>query len=797
MIPPNASRAAKSAAGNAPVITAKGDDCARVIPTRGSRETVVPARASSDASTVSLTAPEAGSGSPLTVHGQPRMRVRLACVVAVICVMVGGRADALENGLARTPPMGWNSYNCWSAVYDAPMIEQIADALAHSGMRDLGYVYDNIDGAWNNGSQSWFPDPGKFPDGIAPVAQYVHSKGCKLGIYIDNGQGQETNVANRFAGWGVDFLKHDDWVTALSNPTWARMRDALMATGRPILNSIHTGENNGGTNVANMWRVSHDIDSDWATMMSCIGYHATDGSGQPGAWPDPDMLEVGNMNNDTEEMTHFSLWCVTSSPLIAGNDVRAMFLFTQYILQNSEAIAVNQDTAFATNPAYGGSGKRVKVSGVLQVWLKTLTNGAKAVVLVNTGTTTSTLTVNWSDIGLSSGAAQVRDLWEHANLGPFTNSYSAPVPGHGCKFLKIVAGSAPIPEPPPTWIPKPADSQPITPLSRGGWTITSNLGTPSVYMDGDINTPAMASGGTRTNWLVVDMKTAQTFDCVLLNSPIDGIGIAWKPYRVHASANELRLYVSDDGTTWQGPVYAGYMGPKNYAAMAFAPLTARYIRVVDACERTDWATSYDRRPFGGEDGEQVTELNVANITNHTPVIQTNASAVAIQNQPLMLSLEPLAAVANDPDGDLLTVSAADLVSTNGGTVSLRSTNLIYLPATNYTGADRFSYTISDGRGGLATNGVMLTVLSPGALAPTVVYGPVVAGGQFRVRFAGAPGITYTIESSDHLAVPSWTKKVNLIAPSEDQGLGIGVFEFSDTIATGTNRFYRAVYPPRP
>jgi alpha-galactosidase len=704
-------------------------------------------------------------------------------------------ASAHDNGLARTPPMGWNTFNCWSGEYDATMVEEVAQALAGSGMRDLGYVYDNIDGGWNNGSQSWLPDSGKFPAGIAPVADYVHSQGCKLGIYVDSAQGQETNVANRFAGWGVDFLKHDDYVTPVTGVTWTRMRDALIATGRPILYSIHTGGNNGSSTVANMWRTGSDIDNNWSAVMNSIGTHATDGSGQPGAWPDPDMLEVGNMNNDIEEMTHFSLWCVTSSPLIAGNDIRAMFLFTQYILQNSEAIAVNQDIAFATNGSYGGSGKRVKVSGALQVWLKTLTNGAKGVVLVNTGTITNTLAVNWSDIGLPSGTAQVRDLWEHTDLGSFTDSYSAPVPGHGCKFLKIVAGSDPIAAPPARWTPKPAASRPITALSRTGWSITSNLGNPGVYIDGDIDTPSMASGGGHTNWLVVDMKAPQTFNCVLLNSPVSGVDIAWKPYRVFASENNLYVYVSDNGTTWQGPVYSGYVGPKNYCAMGFAPQTARYIKVAESCARSDLAQGYDTFPFSGQDGGQVTELHVGNVTNHAPVVQTNTSAVAIKNQPLTLSLSQLTATATDADDDLLTVSAADTASTNGGTVSLTSSNLVYQPSADYTGADEFTCVITDSRGGLATNTVALSVLSRSTLAPTVVYGPVVESGHFTVRFSGAPGVTYTIQSAAPLSPLSWTPRANLTAPAQDQGLGIGVFELTDTLGGGSGQLYRAVFPP--
>jgi hypothetical protein len=395
------------------------------------------------------------------------------------------------------------------------------------------------------------------------------------------------------------------------------MREALSATGRPIFYSIHTGGGDGSPEMANMWRTSHDIDNNWQSILSCIGTNAS-GRGRPGAWPDPDMLEVGNMRNDTEEMTHFSLWCVTSSPLIAGNDLRRMFLSTLHILLNTEAIAVNQDTAFAADPSYGGSGKRVKQSGDMQLWLKTVTGGAKAVVLVNTGATAATLTVNWSDIGLPSGVAQVRDLWEHKSLGPFTDSYSAEVPSHGCKFLKIVAGSDPISEPPATWFPKPEDPKPITPLSKAGWTATSNMGDPSAYIDGDLKTPARPSSPREESWIALDMKSPQKFDCVILDSTTSGVGRALKPYRSHRSAHNIRLYVSDDGTNWRGPVCSVYMGPWNYAAMTFDEQTARHIRIVDSPsdgpEKSDSTTRPNWEAFNeGDDGEQVTEVYVANL----------------------------------------------------------------------------------------------------------------------------------------------------------------------------------------
>jgi len=541
-------------------------------------------------------------------------------------------ALALDNGAARTPPMGVNPYN-YLAAYNEQMWKMTADAMVASGMKGAGYQYVNTDcGCWHynkdnkscrrHADGTLIVDTALIPNGLKPLADYIHGLGLKIGLYNmpammgeTAGSGNIERDAKSMAQWGIDYLKFDGW-TGSSEADFVAMRDALVATGRPIILSINGAR---GGKLANMWRTSGDIDPEWKSIMGCIGTHATDGGGKPGGWPDPDMLEVGNMGNETEEITHFSLWCVTSSPLLAGNDIRRMFLSTHYILLNTEAIAVNQDTAFADNPSYGGSRKRVKRSGNMEIWLKTVTGGAKAVVLVNTGNRTASLTVNWSDIGLPPGVAQVRDLWEHKKLGSFTNSYSARVPKHGCKFLKIVAGSEPIPGPPATWFPKPEDPKPITPLPRTGWTATSNLGNSSVYIDGDIKTPAMASGSQKLNWIAIDMKGQKTFNCVILNSPISGVGTALKPYRVYRSVHNIRLYVSDGGTDWRGPVYSGFMGPRNYAAMTFANQTARHIKIVDSlssdCQTTGWVTDRLWVPFGGEDLQQVTEVYAANVNN--------------------------------------------------------------------------------------------------------------------------------------------------------------------------------------
>jgi hypothetical protein len=182
------------------------------------------------------------------------------------------------------------------------------------------------------------------------------------------------------------------------------------------------------------------------------------------------------------------------------------------------------------------------------------------------------------------------------------------------------------------------------------------------------------------------------------------------------------------------------------------------------------------------------------MVDRTPIVQTNVSAYPLQDHLLVLDLAKLLAVVSDPDNDPLSVTAAGPTSTNGGTVTLTGTDVTYQPVAGFVGPDLFNYVISDGRGGLATNTVVLTVASSNGLSPNVVYGPVVSNGVFIVRFAGIPSYTYTVEATDDVGSHIWAKKANLTAPVTDQGLGVGVFEFSESVGTATSRFYRTVYP---
>jgi alpha-galactosidase len=388
-----------------------------------------------------------------------------------------GRADthaATDGGdaagtaiLAGTPPMGWNSWNTFQCSINETLIRGVADTFVTSGMAAAGYQYVNLDDCWMNGRDAtgklqW--DTTKFPAGIPALATYVHGKGLKLGIYESantatcvglyggintavavGSLNHEAQDAQTFASWGVDFLKYD--LCAGSRASLTTMGNALRATARPMVFSINPGNGtndlqpptaagwNYGT-VANMWRIGFDINASWTSVLSLIDIDAPLARfASPGHWNDPDMLEVGKGLTADEDRSHFSMWAMLAAPLIAGNDIRSMSAATQAILTNAEVIAVDQD-------ALGMQGQVVATPGTnLQVWAKPLAGtNTRAVALFNRGTAAASITVQWTNIGIPAGNATVRDLWQHADVGMFSNSYTAAaVPAHGVTMLKITS----------------------------------------------------------------------------------------------------------------------------------------------------------------------------------------------------------------------------------------------------------------------------------------------------------------------------------------------------------------------
>jgi alpha-galactosidase len=359
------------------------------------------------------------------------------------------------NGLAKTPPMGWNSWNLFAEKVDDQTVRTMADAMVSSGMRDAGYIYVNIDDTWEGvrDAQGTLQTNHKFPD-MKALADYVHSKGLKLGIYSSPGPrtcgsypasyGHEMQDAKLWAGWGIDYLKYD-WCSAGAiykndalQPVYQKMGDALAATGRPIVYSLceygmGSVEKWGPEVGGNLWRTTGDIRDSWDSMMANIEKQApTALYAGPGHWNDPDMLEVGNGHmSDDEYRTHMSLWALTAAPLLAGNDIRTMSPVTKSILMNKEVIAIDQDLL-------GKQASPVK-NGDLETWIKPLADGGVAVGIVNLGPAAAQATVHLSDLQLTRPVVKVRDLWSHQEVKTLKDSYTATIPSHGTLLLRVWA----------------------------------------------------------------------------------------------------------------------------------------------------------------------------------------------------------------------------------------------------------------------------------------------------------------------------------------------------------------------
>jgi alpha-galactosidase len=383
------------------------------------------------------------------------MALLLVLAPALLVLGTAPRAQALNNGLARTPPMGWNDWNAFGCSVSEQLVEQTADYLVSSGLKDAGYSYVNIDDCWmtsaRNSAGQLVPDPAKFPDGISGTAAYVHAKGLKLGIYESAGtatcQGypgslnHEQTDANSFAAWGVDYLKYDNCNNQGINDQqrYTAMRDALANTGRPILYSLCNwglaSVWTWGAGVGNSWRTTNDINASFSTMLSI--YKANVQLAQyagPGAWNDPDMLEVGNGMSFTEDRSEFSLWSEMAAPLIAGTDLRSASAATLSLYGNKEVIAVDQDSL-------GKQGTEVSSSGGLHVLAKPLANGDVSVVLFNENSSAATITTSATAAGLPAASSyRLNNLWSHV-VSSTSGSISATVRAHGSVMYRVSVGS--------------------------------------------------------------------------------------------------------------------------------------------------------------------------------------------------------------------------------------------------------------------------------------------------------------------------------------------------------------------
>ena len=374
---------------------------------------------------------------------------------------VANPSPAQQEGLALRPPMGWNSWNHFRSKVDDATIRAQAEAMVSSGMRDAGYTYINIDDTWEGerDANGVIHPNNKFPD-MKALADFVHGKGLKLGIYSSPGPltcakfegsyGHEVQDAQTWAAWGIDYVKYDlcglrEQMKAAGTPeaahqvmvdAYKKMDAALRSTGRPIVYSLCQYGNDavwewGASVGGNAWRTTGDIADKYASMEE-IGFRQAGLArfAGPGHWNDPDMLEVGNggMNAD-EYRTHMSLWAILAAPLLAGNDLSTMTPETVALLTNRDVIAVDQDPAVK-------QGDRVTAEGPIEVWAKPLADGSKAVGIFNRHQLPLTAHVDLRTLGLDHGAS-AKDLWLNKDLGRIDSTITAEIPSHGVLFLRL------------------------------------------------------------------------------------------------------------------------------------------------------------------------------------------------------------------------------------------------------------------------------------------------------------------------------------------------------------------------
>ena len=404
---------------------------------------------------------------------------RVFFFIAVVAMMATSAfaqqptATTERGKLAPTPPMGWMTWNMFKGDISEQLIKETADAMVESGLRDAGYKYVFIDDLWQGGRDNRnniIPDPKKFPNGIKALADYVHSKGLKLGIYSDAAQltcggctasyGFEEQDARTFASWGVDYLKYD-YCNAPEDSATARLRyktmaDALSKSGRDIVLGIcEWGQRNGEEWCEHvggqLWRTSSDVRDMWKDIVNQGGAGILDiinvtaplsKQVRHGQWPDMDMLVVGlngkgGPSSDlggvgctyTEYQTQMSMWCMMSSVLALSNDLRHLTPEDKRILLNKEIIAIDQDPL-------GKAAERVVNEAGHQVFVRPLANGSHAVAILNSGDKAQRLSVSFKQLGLT-GKYTVRDVWQHRDIARGATKWGGKVQAHETKVLVL------------------------------------------------------------------------------------------------------------------------------------------------------------------------------------------------------------------------------------------------------------------------------------------------------------------------------------------------------------------------
>jgi alpha-galactosidase len=386
-----------------------------------------------------------------------RKSILLLLAISLTVNMPGQKFE----GLALTPPMGWNSWNTFEVNIHEDMIKQIADILVNSGMKDAGYEYIVVDDGWEalerDSAGNLVPDSKKFPNGMKTLVDYVHAKGLKFGIHncagkttcsgFPGGMGHEFQDARLYASWGVDYLKYDwcDHGTADGPQTYKIMRDALYAAKRPVVYSLCEWGNNKpwewGKEVGHLWRTTGDI----TDCYNCQGEYdlgmrfilnlqeGLEKYAGPGYWNDPDMLEVGNPGLSlTESRSQFSLWCMLAAPLMAGNDLRTMSPEVLKILTNKDAIAIDQDKLGKQGYLYMDHLSKL-------IYVKELSDGNWAICWHNTGDQSYIQRINWAHFGFLQGEYDIKDIWKNKVIGTTSNNLEVNIESHDVLFLKLTS----------------------------------------------------------------------------------------------------------------------------------------------------------------------------------------------------------------------------------------------------------------------------------------------------------------------------------------------------------------------
>lgn len=376
-------------------------------------------------------------------------------------------SDSAYLAQAQTPPMGWNSWNKFGCNVSEKLIMDMADKMVETGMKNAGYQYVVIDDCWQVERDSLGfiqADPDRFPHGMKYLADYIHSKGLKFGLYSCAGsytcqgrpgsRGHQFQDALMYAKWGVDFLKYD-WCSdegQNAQAAYATMSDAIKESGRPIILSIcEWGEHEPwkwGKGIGHLWRVTADIRDCYQCLFDWGGVGVLNVIDKmadlypyagPGHWNDAEMLEVGNggMTKD-EYITHFSMWCMLAAPLMAGNDLTKMDKDTHEILTNKEVIAVDQDPM-------GEQGRRFMDMGEKEIWAKPLSNGELAVCFLNRTDFPWKLDYNWraqtiyfaNEVNIHANEYVIRDLWKHKDIGTTAQNTKVTIPAHGVLMVRL------------------------------------------------------------------------------------------------------------------------------------------------------------------------------------------------------------------------------------------------------------------------------------------------------------------------------------------------------------------------